>query len=121
MEQNYIEKVTEDFSVRIVKLYKYLSFEKREHILSKQLLRAGTSVGANVSEAESGISTNDFIAKLQISLKEIRETKYWLRLLYRTDFLFDNEYKSIYNDACLIEATLVKIIKTSKENREKTE
>lgn len=121
MKENFIEKLTEDFAVRIINLYKFLQSEKKEYVLSKQLLRCGTSIGANVNEAEGGISTNDFIAKLQISLKEARETKYWLRLLYRTDYLDDKEYKSIYNDACLVEATLVKILKSKKENKEKLE
>lgn len=113
MKQNFIEGLTEDFSVRIIKLYKYLQNEQNEFVMSKQILRSGTSVGANVSEAEGGISKKEFRAKMQIALKEIRETKYWLRLFRRTDYINDTQYNSIYADASKIEATLVKIIKGS--------
>ena len=77
------------FAVRIVRLYKYLCDEKHEFVLSKQLLRSGTSIGANLSEALYGISRKDFLSKVYISLKECAETKYWLELLYSTEYLSD--------------------------------
>ena len=76
-----------DFAVRIVNLYKYLCKEKHEYIMSKQLMRSGTSIGANISEALEGQSRKDFVAKLQISLKEANESRYWIKLLGRTDYL----------------------------------
>lgn len=88
-----------DFAIDIVNLYKYLCETKKEYVLSKQLLRSGTSIGANLVEAQSGISKRDFIAKIYISLKETAETEYWLELLYKTDYLTIDEYQSI-NDKC---------------------
>lgn len=86
------------FAVRIVKLYHYLSSEKKEHILSKQLLRSGTSIGANVVEAQAAISKKEFLAKMYISFKECNETEYWLELLHDTDYLTDEQFVSIYQD-----------------------
>jgi four helix bundle protein len=83
------------FAIRIVKLYKYLSESKKEFILSKQLLRSRTSVGANINKSQEAQSKNDFISKLSISLKEARETKYWIELLKETDYLTKNETDSI--------------------------
>ncbi len=88
-----------DFAIEIVNLYKYLCETKKEYVLSKQLLRSGTSIGANLVEAQSGISKRDFIAKIYISLKETAETEYWLELLYKTDYLSLDEYQSV-NDKC---------------------
>ena len=107
------------FAVRVVKLYKYLSDEKKEFILSKQLLRSGTSIGANVNEAQDGQSTNDFIAKLSISLKEARESKYWIELLIATDFLNskDKHTQSMINDIEELIKLLTSIIKTTKANQ----
>ena len=86
------------FAVRIVNLYKYLRDEKREHIMSKQLLRCGTSVGANLAEAECAISKKDFQAKVYIALKECVEAKYWIELLRETDYLTEEQYRSIWTD-----------------------
>ncbi len=88
-----------DFAIDIVNLYKYLCETKKEYVLSKQLLRSGTSIGANLVEAQSGISKRDFIAKIYISLKETSETEYWLELLFKTDYLAIDEYQSV-NDKC---------------------
>ena len=88
-----------DFAIDIVNLYKYLCETKKEYVLSKQLLRSGTSIGANLVEAQSGISKRDFIAKTYISLKETAETEYWLELLYKTNYLTIDEYQSV-NDKC---------------------
>lgn len=85
--ENVVVNKSYAFAVKIVKLYKYLCEEKKEYTLSKQLLRSGTSIGANIEEAQGGQSKKDFFAKLTISYKEARETKYWLRLLTDTDYL----------------------------------
>lgn len=87
MSENIIEKKSFDFSIQIIETYKSLIAEKKEFVLSKQLVRSGTSIGANISEAVHGQSTKDFIHKLQISRKEANETLYWLNLLKATDFL----------------------------------
>ena len=92
---NVIELKSFDFAVRIVKLYQYLSEHKKEFVMSKQLLRCGTSIGANVAEAQRGQTTADFNAKMNIALKEANETHYWLRLLHATDYLTDREFQSI--------------------------
>ena len=103
------------FAVRIVKLCQYLQNEKHEYILSKQLIRSGTSVGANITEAKQGQSKADFISKMSIALKETSETKYWLRLLQATDYLSQKEYQSILADCIEIEKLLTSIVKTSKQ------
>ncbi|MBR2639781.1 MAG: four helix bundle protein [Oscillospiraceae bacterium] len=113
-----MESITErksfDFAVRIVKLYDFLKNRKKEFIISKQLLRSGTSIGANVSEAEQAQSRADFISKLSIALKEAHETKYWLRLLSETGFLDRKQSDSILSDCSEIEKILVSILNTSK-------
>ena len=111
MNNNVIEEKSFDFAVRIVKLYRHLNNEKKEFTLSKQLLRSGTSIGANVTEAQKAQSPADFNAKLNIALKEANETEYWLRLLHRTDYLDDKEFNSIYTDVKEIIAILVSICK----------
>lgn len=93
------EEKSKSFAIRIVRLYQYLKDEKNEYVLSKQLLRSGTSVGANLSEAKYAISRNDFIAKQYIALKEVSGTLYWLELLFKTDYLTQEQYDSIYQDA----------------------
>lgn len=111
---NIIEDKSFKFAIRVVNLYKYLYDTKKEHILSKQLLRSGTSIGANIAEAEQAQSTADFIHKMSIALKETSETKYWIRLLESTDYLTENESASILNDCIEIEKILVSIIKSTK-------
>ena len=91
MKDNVILGKSFKFAVRIVKLYKYLCTTKKEYILSKQLLRCGTSIGANVNEAQAGQSKADFISKMSIASKEARETKYWIDLLIETDYIDKNE------------------------------
>ena len=86
------------FAIRIVRLYQYLCTEKKEYILSKQLLRSGTSIGANLAESECAISKKDFLSKIYISLKECNETLYWLELLYETNYITAEEYRSIHAD-----------------------
>ncbi len=116
MKKNAVKEKTLDFSMRIVKLYKYLINLKREFVMSKQLLRSGTSVGALVREAEFSESKKDFIYKMAIAQKEINETLYWLELLYKTEFLNKNQFDSINNDAIEIIKLITKIIKTTKQN-----
>lgn len=111
---NVIVDKSFDFAVRIVNLHKHLTAEKKEFVLSKQLMRSGTSIGANVSEAIRGQSDADFISKLSIALKEANETDYWLRLLNKTDYLNEKEYESISKDLDEVIAILVSIIKTMK-------
>ena len=97
-KDNIIQIKSYDFAVRIVKQYKHLSQEKKEFVLSKQLLRSGTSIGANVEEAIGGQSRKDFFAKLTIADKEARESHYWIRLLKDTDFLSEKETESLLKD-----------------------
>ena len=105
-----VEK-TMSFSVRIVNLYKYLSNIKREYTISRQVYKSGTSIGANVAEAQRAQSTADFASKMKIALKEANETQYWLQLLHRTSFLTDQEFESIYEDLLEILKILTAICK----------
>jgi four helix bundle protein len=113
MKKNVVKEKSFDFAVRIVNLYKHLSQEKKEFVLSKQILRSGTSVGANVEEAIGGISKADFRAKLSIAYKEARETTYWLRLLHASEYLNDKEFDSIFCEADELCKLLFTIIKSS--------
>ena len=106
-----IEEKSFDFAVRIVNLYKHLNIDKKEFVLSKQLLRSGTSIGANVSEGEKGQTKPDFNLKMNIALKEASETYYWLRLLHRTDYLTEKEFLSMEKDIREIIAILTAICK----------
>ena len=98
VKENVIARKSFAFSVRIVNLQKYLVNRKHEYILSKQICKSGTSIGANVAEAQRAQSTADFVAKLKIALKEANETQYWLRLLHETKYLSDKEFASLYGD-----------------------
>lgn len=115
MKENVIMTKSIDFAVRIVNLYKHLCDEKKEYVLSKQLLRSGTSIGANVREAVNSQSKKEFIAKMNISLKEAAETEYWLELLQKTDYLTEPQYEPINRDCAEIKRLLVSIIKTSNQ------
>ena len=105
-----------NFSVHIVKLYKYLSEEKKEFVLSKQVLRSGTSIGANLVETQNAISKKDFLAKLFISQKEYAETQYWLELLMLTEYISKEQYESINNDCTEIIKLLVSTTKKLKQS-----
>lgn len=105
------------FAIRIVKAYQYLLSDKKEFVLSKQLLRSGTSIGANVTEANGAISKSDFSAKLSIAYKECLETKYWLSLLKDTGFLDEKMFLSLFADADEIAKMLFTIIKTTRINK----
>lgn len=114
--RNIVWEKSFDFAKRIVKAYRYLCEEKKEYVLSKQLLRSGTSIGANLSEAQYGSSRKDFLAKCTIALKECAETAYWVELLYSSDYLPDNAYSSLKNDCEELRKLLTAITKTTKEN-----
>ena len=116
METNAVLLKSKDFAIRIVNLYKYLTEDKNEYVLSKQLLRSGTSIGANVTEAECGFSKKDFLAKMYIAFKECAETKYWLELLYSTNYITEKEYNSILSDCEELLKLLSSITKTTKNN-----
>ena len=117
---NGIEKKSFLFSVRAVKLCRYLQEEKKEYILSKQLIRSATSIGANVVESQQAQSRADFTAKLSIALKEATETNYWLRLLCATDYLSQAEFSSMIADCQELERMLTAIIKTSRSTTHKS-
>ncbi|MBQ7523892.1 MAG: four helix bundle protein [Oscillospiraceae bacterium] len=104
------------FAARIIKLHRYLTKEKHETIISKQIIRSATSIGANANEAIYGSSKADFLAKLQISLKETAETEYWLRLLQMSDYLTEAEGKSLLSDCLEIKKLLIASINTAKAN-----
>jgi len=117
---NEILDLSFSFAVRIVNLYKYLNDEKKEYVLSRQLLRSGTSIGANVTESQDAQSRKDFVSKLSISLKEAKETRYWIKLLIATNYLPENHKNvlSIQNDLDSIIKLLTSILKSTKSATE---
>jgi four helix bundle protein len=116
---NIIQEKSFAFAIRIVNLYKYLIGDTKEFVLSKQLLRSGTSIGANVEEAIGGLSEKDFLSRLGIAYKEARESIYWLKLLNKTNYIKDKEFESLFNDAEEICRIIGKIQITMKsKNRE---
>jgi len=116
--ESIIQKKSYDFSIRIVKLYQYLVKEHKEYSLAKQVLRCGTSIGANVEEATGGQSKKDFLSKLSIAYKEARETRYWLRILKDTDYINDNVFNSLFYDCEELLKIISKIQTTTKSNLE---
>ena len=110
-----VEEKSFRFAIRIVNIYRFLRRDKKEFVLSKQLMRSGTSIGANVAESQQAQSRADFIAKLNIALKEAAETNYWLRLLHATDYLTEAEFHSIHHDCKELERMLTAIIKTTRK------
>ena len=117
MENNVLLTKSLAFAARIVKLHKYLIKEKHEGIISKQIIRSATSIGANANEAVYGISKADFIAKLQISLKETAETEYWLRLLILSEYITETEGNSLLTDCLEIKRILISTLNTAKQNK----
>ena len=117
MENNILLTKSLAFAARIVKLHKYLIKEKHEGIISKQIIRSATSIGANANEAVYGISKADFIAKLQISLKETAETEYWLRLLMLSEYITEAEGNSLLMDCLEIKRILISTLNTAKQNK----
>ena len=115
--ENPIVEKSFEFAVRIVNLSKYIRRKDKEYVLTKQLLRCGTSIGANVSEAQRAQSRADFYSKMSIALKEANETYYWLRLLYRTGYINEAEFESMRSDTDELTRILVSICKTASESR----
>lgn len=119
MDEKTVKFKSYAFALRTIKAYKFLSSEQREFVLSKQMLRSGTAIGALIREAEHAESKADFIHKLSIALKEANETEYWLMLLHDTDYIDDKSFSSIIIDCQELIEMLISIIKTSKENNKK--
>ena len=113
--ENKAYDLSKAFALRCIKLYRFLTEQKHEYVLSKQILKSGTSIGANVSEAAMAQSKADFIAKMHIALKECNETKYWLELLYESGFIEKRAFCSIYSDCRSVLYLLISILKSSKE------
>ncbi len=115
--ENVVADKSFAFALRVIALYKYIRFEKNEFILSKQVLRSGTSIGANIAEAQCAISRKDFLSKMYIAFKECSETKYWLELLFRSDYMDVSQYDSIQSD-CVELLKMLSAITKSAKNRE---
>ena len=111
-EKHTVRYKSKKFAIRVVRLYQYLCNEKKEYVLSKQLLRCGTSIGANLAESECAISRKDFLSKIYIALKECNETLYWLDLLQETGYLQQDEYHSVKDDCEEIKRMLSSTTKT---------
>ena len=120
MRNDKLSTLSMDFAVSIINLVKHLK-EKRESIISNQIGRSGTSIGANIREAQYAHGKSDFIAKLQIALKEANETGYWLELLYKTDYINENEFKNLNSVCTNIRVMLISSINTAKKNMNHTE
>lgn len=114
MKDNVLREKSYNFALRSIKLYRFLCEENKEYVLSKQILRSGTSIGANIEESLQGESKADFVHKLSIALKEASETNYWLRLLRDSGYLKENQALSLLNDCEELQKLLTAIIKTSK-------
>jgi len=119
MAGGVVQDKSKEFALRIIKLYKHLCNNKKEYVMSKQLLRCGTSIGANICEADSSMSKKEFISKMNISLKEAAESEYWIELLFRSEYLIQSEYDSIIRECREIKALLISIIRTSNQNIKK--
>ena len=119
-EDNQVLQKSKAFAVRIIRLSQHLTEEKKEKVLSRQVLRSGTSIGANVKEAVRGQSTADFLSKMQIALKEASETEYWLELLAETDYLSEKASDSVLNDCRELIRVITAIVRTTKENNQLT-
>jgi four helix bundle protein len=119
MKKNLVREKSFQFAIRVVNLYKHIQEKKHEYVLSKQLLRSGTSIGANVRESDNAESKLDFIHKLSIAQKETDETMYWLELLFATEYLSKNEFESISADATELLRIIRSIIITTKKNLKK--
>ncbi|MBN2015635.1 four helix bundle protein [Candidatus Dojkabacteria bacterium] len=121
MKKNIVKTKSFDFSLKIIDLYKFLAFEKKEYVLSKQILKSGTSIGANVEESIGGQSIKDFYAKLFIAYKEARETRYWLKLIYKSEYLCKEDFQSLKSDIDELCRILGKITSTSKKGKSRIE
>ncbi|MGX8705981.1 MAG: four helix bundle protein [bacterium] len=116
MQRNIVRERSFAFAARMVRLNRYLIDEKNEYVLSKQLLRSGTSIGANITEALDGFSRNDFLYKMSTALKECSETRYWIELLYQTDYLTVVQYQSLMADCRELQRLLTSIVKSTRHN-----
>ena len=114
-EDNIVAAKSYAFAIRCVKLYKYLCEEKHDFVIGKQLMRSGTSIGANVKEAMRGVSKADFTAKMSIALKEASESEFWIELLRDTEYVTEQQAESILSDCHELLKLLMSIIKTSKQ------
>ena len=119
MKSSIVREKPYAFALRIINVYKYLNQEQREFVLSKQVLRSGTSIGALVKEAEHAQSLADFVNKMNVALKEANETEYWLMLLKDSGYIDEKSYNSIHHDCSELIKLLASIVKTSKEKLEK--
>ena len=119
MTENIIVDKSKFLALRTIRLYKYLVESKNEFVLSKQLLRCGTSIGANIREAVNAMSKKEFLTKMNISLKEAAETEYWLELLHESEYISEKEFVSIYADCSEVKAILISIIKRANKNTSK--
>ncbi len=117
MKENILIDKSVDFAARIIKLCKFLENAEKEHIISKQIIRSGTSIGANINEAQYGNSKADFVSKLHISLKETAETEYWLHLLFKSDYIDDKMFDSLLTDCLELKKLLISSINTAKRNK----
>ena len=115
MKENILAKKTIDFAVRIIRFYQYMRDEKKEYVLSKQILRSGTSIGANIRESRNAQSDADFLNKLSIALKEADETQYWLEIMEKSEIINAEEFDSLNNDVDELISILVSTIKTLKK------
>jgi len=117
MKENIVKGKSFLFALRIVKMYQFLQSEKKEFVLSKQLLRSGTAVGALIREAEQAESKADFIHKMAIAQKEANESEYWIELLYQSNYIDETKFKSIVSDCDELKRIIASIIITSKKNK----
>ena len=117
MSESIVANKSRQLAVRIIRLGQYLQTEKKEFILSNQILRSGTSIGANIVEALKAISQKEFLQKMYIAFKECNETMYWLDLLYATDYLTEQQFQSLNNDCAELQKILSSITKTTKNNQ----
>lgn len=116
MARSVVFELSKKFALRVIRLYVYLKDERKEYVMSKQIYRCGTSIGANIAESRFAQSDADYICKLSIALKEASETMYWLDLLHEPDFISLKQYESLLNDVKTITGTLVNIINKIKTN-----
>ncbi len=119
MARSVVYELSKKFALRVVRLYLYMKEEKREYVMSKQIYRCGTSIGANIAESQFAQSDADYISKLSIALKEAAETMYWLDLIYESELISTNQYDSMLNDVKIITGTLVNIINKVKQKNNK--
>ena len=118
MKNEVVQNKSKKFALRIVKLGQYLTIQRKEFIITKQVVRSGTSIGANVAEAECAFSEKDFLAKMYIAYKETAETIYWLDLLFESGYITNRQYNSLMNDCEELKKLLSSITKTMRENTE---